>query len=87
MRKKLTQLYYHWYIRCYIFPNPENDGFTKYEVIKGKFVSGELPTDPNSSKWKDAPEQTVYLYPQISVRLNDKKQMKLYQRRKELKQK
>jgi len=51
----------------------EGNGFMKYEVIEGKFVSGELPLNPTDSAWKGAKEQKVYLYPQISVRLNDKK--------------
>jgi len=50
-----------------------SEGFNKYEVIQAKYTSGNLPTDPNASEWGNAKALTIYLYPQISVRLNDKK--------------
>ena len=50
-----------------------DNGFFKYEVIKGKFINKTISTNPEASEWSSAEEQTVYLYPQVSVRLNDKK--------------
>ncbi|WP_457640891.1 ethylbenzene dehydrogenase-related protein [Persephonella sp.] len=47
--------------------------FFKYEVINGKFVNEKISTDPEDKLWKTARGKDVYLYPQISVRLNDKK--------------
>ena len=55
------------------FAEGKESGFFKYEVIKGQFINGEIPLTPSAKEWSGAKEQTVYLYPQVSVRLNDKK--------------
>ncbi len=47
--------------------------FYKWEVLNAKYVNDELPTDPKADLWKFVPGKKVYLYPQVSVRLNDKK--------------
>ncbi|WP_457644088.1 ethylbenzene dehydrogenase-related protein [Persephonella sp.] len=47
--------------------------FFKYEVINGKYVDGEITTDPEDMIWKTARGKDVYLYPQVTVRLNDRK--------------
>ncbi|RMA96152.1 c-type cytochrome [Hydrogenothermus marinus] len=51
----------------------EYSAFYKYEVLNAKKVSSKLTADPSSSVWKTVPGKYVYLYPQVSVRLNDKK--------------
>ncbi len=60
----------------------ENDGFFKYEVIEGKYIDGKIPVNPSAKEWSEAKEQTVYLYPQVSVRLNDKKANSLIPKKK-----
>ena len=50
-----------------------NSAFYKYEVLNAEKVSKELTTNVNDPIWKTIPYKPVYLYPQISVRLNDKK--------------
>ena len=55
------------------FAEGNNNGFFKYEVINGEFIEGNIPLDPSAKEWQNAKTQTVYLYPQVSVRLNDKK--------------
>jgi complex iron-sulfur molybdoenzyme family reductase subunit gamma len=47
--------------------------FFKYEVINGKYVEGDISADPEDDVWKTARGKDVYLYPQITVRLNDKR--------------
>ncbi|HIE59022.1 MAG TPA: c-type cytochrome [Persephonella sp.] len=47
--------------------------FYKYEVLNAKKVNVELTSNPYAQIWKSVPGKYVYLYPQISVRLNDKK--------------
>ncbi|WP_456401081.1 ethylbenzene dehydrogenase-related protein [Persephonella sp.] len=56
--------------------------FFKYEVINGKYVKEEITGDPEDKVWKTARGKDVYLYPQISVRLNDKKANKLIPKKK-----
>jgi len=60
----------------------ENDEFFKYEVIEGKYIDGKIPVNPSAKEWSEAKEQTVYLYPQVSVRLNDKKANSLIPKKK-----
>ena len=59
-----------------------NTGFFKYEVIQGKFINGSIPLNPSASEWQEVKAQTVYLYPQVSVRLNDKKANNLIPKKK-----
>ncbi len=47
--------------------------FYKYEVLNAKKVNKDLTTNVNDPVWKSVQGKYVYLYPQISVRLNDKK--------------
>jgi len=46
--------------------------FMKYEVINGQYVEEEIPVDPEAFLWKTVRGKKVFLYPQVSVRLNDK---------------
>ena len=49
------------------------EDFMKEEVINAKAVNGTIPADPSASFWNSIPGKEISLYPQISVRLNDKK--------------
>ncbi len=51
----------------------EYKDFYKYEVLNAKKVSKELTANPSADIWKTVPGKYVYLYPQVSVKLNDKK--------------
>ena len=46
--------------------------FMKYEVINGQYIKGEIPSDPGAYLWKTVRGKKVFLYPQTSIRLNDK---------------
>ena len=59
------------------FAEGNNNSFFKYEVIEGKFINGNIPLNPSAKEWQDAKSQTVYLYPQVSVKLNDEKANKI----------
>ncbi len=48
-------------------------GFFKYEVINALYTSKDIPSDPNAKIWEKAKGTEITLYPQVSVRLNDKK--------------
>lgn len=47
--------------------------FMKYEVINAQYVKEKISADPEDYLWKTVRGKKVFLYPQISVRLNDKK--------------
>ncbi|NPA13342.1 MAG: c-type cytochrome [Aquificae bacterium] len=47
--------------------------FNNREVINAKYTKGAIPSDPNNKLWEGIKGKEVSLYPQISVRLNDKK--------------
>jgi complex iron-sulfur molybdoenzyme family reductase subunit gamma len=48
-------------------------GFFKYEVIDALYTKGNISTNPYDKVWEKAKGTQVVLYPQVSVRLNDKK--------------
>ncbi len=50
-----------------------DSGFFKYEVIDALYTSKAIPSDPNAKIWEKAKGTEITLYPQVSVRLNDKK--------------
>ncbi len=56
--------------------------FMKYEVINGQYVKEEISADPDAYLWKTVRGKKVFLYPQISVRLNDKNANKLIPKKK-----
>ncbi|SNZ08995.1 complex iron-sulfur molybdoenzyme family reductase subunit gamma [Persephonella hydrogeniphila] len=56
--------------------------FMKYEVLNGQYVKEEIPVDPNAYLWKTVRGKKVFLYPQISVRLNDKQANRLIPKKK-----
>ena len=56
--------------------------FMKYEVINGQYVKEEITADPEAYLWKTVRGKKVFLYPQISVRLNDKKANSLIPKKK-----
>ncbi len=61
------------------------DGFFKYEVIDALYTKSQIPTDPNSKIWEKAKGTTITLYPQVSVRLNDKKANELIPKKEAIK--
>ncbi len=56
-----------------VVANAGTKEFYKYEVINAKAIDGEVSSDPKADIWKTVEGKYVYLYPQVSVRLNDKK--------------
>ncbi|WP_456383180.1 ethylbenzene dehydrogenase-related protein [Persephonella sp.] len=56
--------------------------FMKYEVLNGQYVKEEIPVDPEGYLWKTVRGKKVFLYPQISVRLNDKNANRLIPKKK-----
>ncbi|WP_457640309.1 ethylbenzene dehydrogenase-related protein [Persephonella sp.] len=56
--------------------------FMKYEVLNGQYVKEEISADPEAYLWKTVRGKKVFLYPQISVRLNDKNANKLIPKKK-----
>ncbi|NPA53241.1 MAG: c-type cytochrome [Aquificae bacterium] len=57
----------------FVSANATTDGFFKYEVIDALQINEEISTNPNNPLWEKAKSTEVTLYPQVSVRLNDKK--------------
>ncbi len=50
-----------------------DNGFFKYEVIDALYTKGKISTNPDAKIWDKAKGTEITLYPQVSVRLNDKK--------------
>ncbi len=51
----------------------DEQAFFKYEIIEAKKVNKDLTANVYDNIWNSVKGKYVYLYPQISVRLNDKK--------------
>ena len=60
-------------------------GFFKYEVIDASYIKGKISTNPDDSVWEKAKGTAITLYPQVSVRLNDKKANALIPKKKPVK--
>ncbi|WP_457626598.1 ethylbenzene dehydrogenase-related protein [Persephonella sp.] len=56
--------------------------FMKYEVLNGQYVKEDIPADPDAYLWKTVRGKKVFLYPQISVRLNDRQANRLIPKKK-----